>query len=431
MKQIREIRAERAELVEKARHLVDIVDEQKRAMNEGESKDYQSFMEQIDSLGKDIEKREKLINLEAELAANSGKNADIGMSDSELQKYSLRKLINAMANGDWRGAELEREASDATSKKLGIEPRGAFVPQDWLEKRTNPLTKADATYAGYLIGNDFRPESFIEMLRNRMVLQQAGAQFMGGLVGDVQIPKQTGGATAYWIAEGNPPTQSYQTVGQVTLAPKTVGAFTDYTRKLLKQSSVDVEMFVRRDLSTILALAIDKAGLHGTANNNQPRGVAATVGIGSVLGDTNGAAPDWADIIDLEREVAIDNADVGALAYITNAKVRGKLKKTLITATYGERMVWENSNTPLNGYKAFVTNQVASDLVKNSSGAVCSAIFFGNWADLIIGQWGGLDILVDPYTHSTSGSVRVVALQDVDVAVRHAESFAAMLDALT
>jgi hypothetical protein len=136
--------------------------------------------------------------------------------------------------------------------------------------------------------------------------------------------------------------------------------------------------------------------------------------------------------VSLETEVAQDNADVGRLAYMTNAKVRGKLKATMRTATYGDIPIWNDmaGNTPLNGYACWVTNQVRSDLTKGSSD-VCSALFFGNWADLLIGMWGGLDVLVDPYTNSTSGTVRVVAMQDVDVQVRHAESFAAMLDALT
>ena len=160
--------------------------------------------------------------------------------------------------------------------------------------------------------------------------------------------------------------------------------------------------------------------------------MAATSGIGSVVGGTNGAVPTWAHITQLEREVAIDNADVGSLAYLTNPKVRYKLKNTLFTATYGDRFLWGESPTqPLNGYRAEVTNQVSSALTKGSASGTCSAIFFGNWADLIIGFWSGLDILVDPYSLSTTGSHRIVAFQDVDVAVRHAESFAAMLDVLT
>lgn len=428
MEKLRELRARRAELVEKAHHLLDIVDGEGRAMTEQESRDYDAIMADIETLDGDIQRRQKLNEMgPVEHAAVGGR---IGMEERDLQRYSLIRAIRAAVNHDWRGAELEREASEATAKLLGIEPRGFYVPQDWLERRD--LVKGTPSAGGYLVSTDLLSQSFIELLRNRMMVQRAGATILGGLVGDVAIPKQTGGATAYWVAESGAPTESQQTVGQVALSPKTVGAYTEISRKLLKQSSIDVEAFVRRDLATVLALAIDYAALHGSGASNQPTGIAATSGIGSVAGGVNGAAPTWANIVQLETEVAVDNADIGALAYMTNAKVRGKLKATPRTATYGDIMVWEGNNaTPLNGYPAYVTNQVRSDLDKGTSVGICSAIFFGNWADLIIGMWGGLDILVNPYSGDTSGTVRVTALQDVDVAVRHPESFAAMLDALT
>jgi HK97 family phage major capsid protein len=292
------------------------------------------------------------------------------------------------------------------------------------------LVVGTPTAGGNLVATDLMSQSFIELLRNKMIVRAAGATVLAGLVGDVAIPRQTGGATAYWVAESGAPTESQQTVDQVALTPKTVGAFTDISRKLLKQSSIDVEMFVRNDLATVLALAIDLAALHGSGASNQPTGIASTSGIGSVVGGTNGLAPAWSHIVDLESEVAIDNADVGALAYITNPKVRGVLKQTE-KASGTAQFVWERGSQPLNGYPAFVTNQVASNLDKGTSVGVCSAIFYGNWADLLIGMWGGLDVLVDPYTGGTAGTVRVIELQDVDIAVRHAQSFAAMLDALT
>jgi HK97 family phage major capsid protein len=351
------------------------------------------------------------------------------MGERDLRNYSLVRAIRAIVNGNWKGAELEYEASEATAKKLGKEPRGFFVPLDWMEYRD--LNKGTPAQGGYLVATDLLSQSFIDLLRNKMMVQRAGATVLGGLVGDIAIPKQSGGATAYWVAEGNSPTESQLAVAQVAMSPKTVGAFTDITRKLLLQSSVDVERLVRSDLAATLAIAIDYAALHGSGASNQPRGIANTTGIGSVVGGTNGAAPTWEHIVKLETEVAIDNADIGALAYMTNPKVRGKLKVTQRTPTYGDIMVWESNNTPLNGYPAYVTNQVRSDLDKGTSTGVCSAIFFGNWNDLLIGMWGTLDIMVDPYTQSTSGTIRVVALQDVDIAVRYPESFAAMLDALT
>lgn len=370
------------------------------------------------------------------LSQLSEKNARIGMSDKDLKEYSIVRGIRAMvefrkgkADAWEKFAPFEAEVSQAVSTRMGKAPQGFWVPED-VTREKRDLDIATSASGGYFKATETM--SMIEMLRNRLILQIAGAKVITGLVGDLAFPKQTAAATAYWVAEGNAPTESQQTIGQVAMAPKTVAAWTDYTRKLINQSSVDIENFVRSDLTAILARAVDVAGLHGTGSNNQPTGVAATSGIGSVVGGTNGAAPTNVHITQLEREVAIDNADDGALQYITNTKVRYKLKNTYFNATYGDRPVWgESREQPLNGYPARVTNQVSSTLTKGSSSSVCSAIFFGNWAELLLGFWSGIDILVDPYSLSTTGSHRVVAFQDVDVAVRHAESFAAMLDALT
>ncbi len=427
----RELRAQRAEVLAEAKKVIDgaengvLTDEQRSRVDE--------LTAQAERMNGDIQRMEKVEGLRRDV--NDPAPALIGMSRQETQRYSLMRAINAAAAsargeaGAWRQAGLEWEASQAVAEKMGKTPRSFFMPYDVQESRD--MVVGTAASGGYLTADELRPTSMIELLRNKLILKAAGAQFLGGLVGDILVPKQSGGATAYWVAESGAPTEGAQTVAQLSLSPKEVGAYTDISRKLLKQSSIDVEMFVRNDLTQVLALAIDLAGLHGTGSSNQPTGVAATSGIGSVAGGTDGAAPDWADIVDLETAVAIDNADLGKLAYITNAKVRGKLKKTLVTATYGDRMIWENGPDPLNGYPALVTNQVSSVLEKGSSGAVCSAIFFGNWNDLIVGEWGGLDVLVDPYTGSSSGTVRVTAFKDIDIGVRHAESFAAMLDALT
>lgn len=355
--------------------------------------------------------------------------ADVGLTDKEARQYSFLRAINAQANPGDRAAQeaaaFERECSEAVAGKLGRAARGLYVPT---EVQRRDLTVSPATAGGHTVATNLLAASFIDLLRNKLSVTQMGAQFLSGLVGNIAIPRQTGGAAAYWVAESGAPTESGATFDQVTMTPKTVGAFSDISRKLLIQSSMDVEGFVRNDLATVMALAIDSAALNGTGASNQPRGVLQTSGIGSVAGGTNGAAPTWGNIVDLETQISIANADAGNLGYLTNAKVRGKLKTT--SKVSGQNgFVWEGGE--LNGYRAAVSNQVPSNLTKGSASGTCSAIVFGNWSDLIIGQWGTLDLMVDPYTGSTSGTVRVVALQDVDVAVRHAESFAAMLDALT
>jgi len=409
-----------------------------------------------------------LDELQKKGVAKVAESPDIGLTDKEQKRYSFLRLMNYLANptniSAQRAAEFELECSAAALEKSPIETdkagqRGIVhrIPSDVLRAPiadvggdyVNAVTRAvlarmgakgwgqrdltvgTATAGGHTVQTDLLASSFIELLVNQMVVMSLGTTMLRDLNGNVAIPRQTGGATAYWLAESGAPTESQQAFDQVTLTPKTVGAFTDYSRQLLLQSSMDVEGFVRMDLARTLALAIDLAAINGSGSSNQPRGIINTVGIGSVAGGTNGLAPTWAHIVALETAVANPNAAVGALSYLTNTKVRGKLKTTEMFSGSNGIPVWQQGAQPLNGYGAAVSNQVPSNLTKGTSSGVCSAILFGNFADLLIGMWGGLDILVDPYTGGTAGTVRIVGLQSVDVAVRHPESFSAMLDALT
>lgn len=364
------------------------------------------------------------------LATAPKPTAEIGMDAKEQRQYSMVRALHYLANpGDRRAAEaaaFELECSRAAADKSGKTAQGLIIPFDVMKR---DLTVGTAADGGNLVATNLLSGSFIDLLRNAMVLPSLGMQMLSGLVGNIAIPKQSGSGTAYWVTEGSAPTESKQAIAQVPMSPKTVGAYTDISRKLLLQSSIDVENFVQGDLATVLGLAIQAAAIKG-GGSNEPVGILSTAGIGDVAGGTNGLAPTWAHIVELETDVSVANADVGSLAYLTNAKVRGKLKTTE-KASSTAQFVWGEGSNPLNGYRAGVTNAVPSNLTKGTANAVASAILFGNFADLIIGMWGGLDLTVDPYSNSTSGTVRVVALQDVDVAVRHAESFSAMLDALT
>lgn len=383
--------------------------------------------------------------------------AELGLGPQEVKQFSFLRAINYLlspnSRAEYEAAAFEREVSEACAQQLRSTPKGLYIPADVLRqplvptganiaaiegmlkgKHQRDMTVGTDAAGGYLVATDLLSGSFIELLRNAMMTRALGATIMAGLVGNVAIPRQTGGATAYWVAEGGDVTESTPAVDQVALTPKTVGAYTEYTRRLLKQSSIDVEAFVRGDLALTLALELDLAGIAGTGASNQPTGILNTSGIGDVAGGTNGLAPAWSHVVDLETDVSVANAAMGNLAYLTNAQVRGKLKQTEKAASTGQ-FIWENSPTPgeglLNGYRAAASNQVPSDLDKGTSTGVCSAIIFGNWRDLIYGLWGALDIQVNPYAKDLSGGVRIVALQDADVAVRHAESFSAMQDALT
>jgi len=363
-------------------------------------------------------------------------DASVGLSEKETKAFSFVRAFRALANPTDRRAQeeaaFEFEASEAVSKVLQRTAQGIMVP---LEVMKRDLVVGTPTAGGNLVATNLLAGSFIDMLRNAMALVRMGTTTLTGLVGDIAIPRQTGGATAYWVAESGDPTESQQAFDQVGMTPKTVGAFTDISRKLLKQSSIDVENFVRGDLARALALAIDLAGITGSGSNNQPTGVLNTSGIGLVVGGDNGAAPEWADVVGLWSQVAQDNAAFGSLGFLTNTSVIGKLMTTE-KATGTAQFVCKDfpdaqGMTSLAGSRCGVSNQVPANLTKGTADSICSAILYGNWADLIVGMWGTLDLTVDPYSLSTQGAVRIVALQDVDVAVRHPESFAAMKDALT
>lgn len=405
-----------------------------RALTADEQRTWDAHMATVDDAQQGIEREERMALFGGAAAAAAAPSGKIGMSDGDLRDYSLLRAIQAQASRDWRGAELEREASEATQKKFGKHPNGFYLPIDWLESRHSTFQQRaiTPTSGAAMIPTVTDPASFIDILRARLVLRQAGAIFLTGLVGNFAPPARSAGVTAGMVAVGTAPgAEGTQTYGPKTMSPKYGAAYVDIYRSTILQSSLDVEMLVRDDLAASLQLLMDQQGLHGTGSSNQATGVAATVGIGSVAGGANGLAPAWSHIVDLETEVATDNADMGRLAYITNPKVRGKLKKVAVGTD--QSMVWpvtSGPNGPLNGYNALITSQVSSTLTKGSSSGVCSAIFYGNWAELVVGLWGGVDISADIPDNRT-GTIRVAALVDFDVMVRHAESFSAMLDALT
>ena len=346
----------------------------------------------------------------------------LGLSDKDSQRFSFVRAFNALANPSnpraQKEAAFEIEISRASAQKLGREPQGIMVPSEVLQRGLN-TSNAEST-----IGLDFMAQSFIEMLRNRAVVLP-NVTLLNGLSSPVKIPRQSGGATAYWLKEGQAPNNSDQSFDQVALTPKTLGAYTDITRKLLLENSIDVENLVRRDLATTLAQEIDRVIINGSGKDNEPLGILNLPDLASVAIGANGGPLSWKQVVQLETEIAADNTDIGQLYYITNARVRGQLKQTEKATNTAQFLMQEGAL--LNGYQTLVSNQVPSNLLKGTAKNL-SALIFANLYDVIVGMWGGLDLTVDPYSMSTSGTVRLVALQDIDIAFRHLESFAAIKD---
>jgi len=357
--------------------------------------------------------------------------ADIGLTSKEVRDFSFARAIHALANPTdaraQRAAAFEFEASEAAASKEGRASRGLTVPADVLFAKRDITTGTTSGTAkgGNLVATDLLAGSFIDVLRARMVTNELGATFLTGLQGNVAIPKKSAASTVAWVAENSAPSESSNNPAftQVTLSPKTLAGYVDFSRRLMLQSSLDIETLIRNDLATSIAVAMDNAAVSGSGTN-RPTGILNTSGIGSVTLGTNGTAPTWAMVTSLVREVEIDNALTGSAAFLTNGQVKAKLANTARQGSGVEgNFILQPPYSDLYGYRLLVSQQVPANLTKGS-GSSLSAMIFGVWSDLLIGQWSGIDLMVDPYTGSNAATVRVTAFHDCDFAVRNAESFA-------
>lgn len=383
--------------------------------------------------------------------ASLGGDINPDMTDKEKNKYSLIRAINASVNermgsaSAWKDAGFEREVSQAIGKRSGKTTAGLFMPTNLAFYASRAADYSFGTGSGLsatsggsnLVATSLLSGSFIDLLRNKARVLAMGAQMLSGLVGNVDIPRQKAAGATYWVGEGGVLSQAGAQFDKVSLSPKHIGAISIITRNMLQQSTPDVEMMARADLLQTVALGVDSAALYGTGSGFQPLGIANQSGIGSVLGGTNGGALTIDNLIDLETFVASNNADDGALAYLTNAKAVGTLKK--LKSSTGEYL-WSNSplgqrsGTPgeINGYTVARTNQARSNLAKGT-GTNLSEVYFGDWSQVIVGEWGVVEILPNPYAAGIyeAGGVELRVLQSLDIGIRHPQSFAVMSDAIT
>lgn len=350
----------------------------------------------------------------------------VDMSEKEQRDYSFIKAVRGLVNGSGLNG-LEREVSEDIAKRTGREARGFYAPDSfWGGKRD--LTAGTATAGGHLVGTDHLGDQFVDALRSRLVFNELGSRFMTGLRGDVAIPKLATGVSAGFVAENGATAEVNAVFSQITMSPKSLGAFTDVSRLLMIQSDPSVEQIVRDDLLNAIAQKIEDVAIEG-GGSNEPTGITGTAGIGSVAIGTNGGDLTWAAITSLVKEVEVDNAAINGntLAYLTNPKVKSHMASTSKVASTDSVMLLDSPWDSLYGYKLAVTNNVPSDLTKGTLDPA-SAMIFGDFSQLMMGFFSTPDVLVDPYTAGSTGAVRIRVMQEMDIAVRHAQSFAACLD---
>ena len=349
------------------------------------------------------------------------------LSSYERDNYSFVRLIKSLAGDKGVGAELELDVSNEICNRLGKTTGGAFAPT---RLRAGLDTKTNAAGA-FTVQTELR--DLIELLRAKTRVIQLGATVLSGLSSNVGFPVQLTASSGSWVAEnpGSDVADSDSSLGQRTMAPKTYTVTTSYSRKLLAQSSVDIEKFVREDLARAHAIALDSAAISGSGGSNQPLGLMNTSGIGNVALGTNGLAPSYQNIVDLETAIAAVDADDVGMSFLTTPQMRGKLRAVQQFSGAGVG-VWQQVGGAkvgnVLGYDAFASRQVPSNLVKGTS-SDCHGIIFGFWPALIIGEWGVLEIIVDPFRLKKQGMIEVTSFLLCDTLLQQPPSFAVIRDA--
>lgn len=368
--------------------------------------------------------------------ADDASHLNLGMNQKEVRAFSFLRAIHGLGTG--RGLQgLEKEASDAHGKLIGAEcgPNSFFVPFDvqrggafsrgitpeqlqamaFLNPQTRALFTNVYSGAGAFVGTELMGGSLIELLRNQMLTIQMGARSMSGMTGsNIAIPRQTGGATASWLAEDSTITATQQTVGQLNMTPHKLAAATAFTEQFAMQTSVDAENFVRQDLAAVTAIARDLAAIAGTGASGQPIGI-LNLGSGNLSTPVTLSAAQsmtYANAVKFELNVSLNNANRGKLGYMASPTVKNNAKLIAEISAANSTPVWKDDR--VNGYPALATNQIPT----------ATSVIFGNWDDLILVDFAQSNFFVDPYSLSLQGQIRVINRLYCDNGVRHGTSFA-------
>ena len=402
---LHEIRQKKAAKVAEARTLLNTAEGEKRSLNTAE----QTAFDVLKTAITDLEGQEQRAQfVEDAERRTAGEPVDKSRTDLE-GRISIVEAIAAHAeNRSLTGALAEYNAEQ---KRQGVQAKGVLIPQSLFEKRAAQTT----TTAAGIVPEDFRADQFVGLLRNSMVVQSLGARVLPNLRGDVTIPRQATTSTAQWLAEGDALTDSGMTFNSIGLKPKHVGAITELSRQLLQQSNPSIEALVRDDFINVVSLAIDKALIHGDGVKEPEGLLTAATGTGTL------ATMSWATVLTVLQGLALKN--ITPNAWLTHPKVATILRKTLREAGLPGYLL---DNGQLAGVPVAVTNQLAEKAGAPAKGRM----IVGDFSEMIVGTWGSVDILTNPYAEGpySRGAVQVRILTTCDMVPRREDAFTVIED---
>lgn len=365
---------------------------------------------------------------------------DIGMSEKDIQKWSLMNYVKTWEANKNNGGGLkcfEMDVSQEVEKQTGKKAKGLLLPVDVLrgkgitgaQKQQRAMSVGTTTAGGYLQNTTLLTDMFVDVLRNTDITSQLGFTVINGLRGLYNIPRKTSAAVVAWVAENGSAAESTAAYDLIAMSAKAVHGQSISSREARMQLAVDADAFMMFDLIT--SLNNDKASkyFNGTGTNNQITGILAQSGINSISPSANGDAPTWALMNQMKKEIRIDNVQ-GVLKLIINAATEYALAITPKVTALDHYLLDEQTGRCA-GMETFITNMLPSNITKGGSGATLSKAIALEPSNVVIGNWGGIDIIIDPYTYSSDFRLKISAIQDTDLVLKHPEAVAVFADIIT
>lgn len=409
--------------------------DEKRMLSDDEQTKFDQLRSEIEKLDSSIDSAIFTEEQQRKKAANESEKRHQKEKKTPEQKlthsFSLMRALQRASTGKaMDGAELEayqetqneyRAFSKSLDGNIGI-PSFMVYPELSQKRDQNVTTPADG---GYGVFTDYA--GHIMPLRPNPIVEQAGATVLRGLTGNVRFTKNQI-VTAAWEGEVDANAEVTSAFDVLDMSPKRVGATSTISKQLIVQSSPDVERIVAQEIGSAIDRAIDLAAIEGASGGDNPVGILNIAGVNAVSIGTNGGALTWPKVVEMVTKVMEADGATGPMAYVTTPGVEGVMKTTEKAANTA-RFIWNDAagDNPVNGYRALVSNQVPADLAKGT-GTNLHAMIFGVWASLYLGNWGGLDIVVDPYSAKKTAQVEYTVNSWWDVGVRHAAQFAHIKD---
>jgi HK97 family phage major capsid protein len=415
---LHELREQRQSKLERQEEMLNLLDAENREFTDVENTEFDTLSREIKDLEKKVNDAQKIEDARIRIAAEKMNRGQGKKSEEQkvTEKFSLFRAIDQISRGvspdNLEGAEGEmHQEAKREAQRAGRVLDGYGLPAFQLNA-TRAQTAATAATAGDLIATNL-DSTLIPALRPKLVMSNLGATALNGLVGNLDLPAGDAIASAAWEAENGEANNTDPSVRLVELRPNRLAAVTTISRRLMTQSSLDVETWIRGELSNAIARAVDSAAIVGNGDNID--GILGTTGVNEI---TFGGAVSRAKLVNLMTKIAVENYDAANMAFLMNPVLVGELMKLKTDAGSG-LFDMQTAMSTLLGYRVERTTLVPTNIDTNKT-----AVIFGDFSNVVIANWGGVDIIVNPYSLAKTSQVEIVINSEWDVKLKQPKALA-------